>query len=187
MESFPRTLVAKDGQVLTIDLARPEHVEEVSEFRRLHFFPTSPNCYLVKVGPEDDQTLRKNVLRCLKHPVSLTARDSDGRLVAIAMNEFKERTDEVHDAPSLSKYPGIALILSLIGALEAEIDLFVEFNTDRILYLAAIAVDKRYGRLGLASKLVELSLELAAINDAGGVKTCAASEYVAKAAAKHGF
>lgn len=187
MESFPRILVAKDGQVLTIDLARPEDVEEVSEFRRLHFFPTSPNCYLVKVGPEDDQRLKENALRCLEHSVSLIARDSAGQLAAMAMNKFEERTNAVYAAPPSSNNPSLALILSLINTLESEIDLFAKYNTDRILYLAAIAVDKRYGRLGLASTLVELSLELAKINGAGGVKTCAVSEYAAKAAARHGL
>lgn len=184
MESFPRKFVARGGQVLTINIARPEDLQEVSEFLRLHFFFTSPNCYLIKDGPGDDHGLKDYLSGCLKHPVSFTVRDATGRLAAIRMNELEERLDGVV-VPSSAK--NLALIMSLLGALEADIDLFTKYNTEKILSLAMMAVDKSYGQLGLASTLVELSLEVARANGAGAVKVCAVSEYAAKVAAKHGL
>lgn len=50
-----------------------------------------------------------------------------------------------------------------------------------------MAVDKSHCKLGLATTLVGLSLELGKANGAGAVKVCAMSQYAATVAAKHGL
>ena len=189
MESFPRNVVARDGRVFTIDFARPADLEEVVQFLRKHFFSTSPNCYLVNRsnGPIDDGGLQNYLFGCVKDPVSLTVRDSEGRLAAVRLNELEEPGALHHEAltPPTNEKP--RLIMSLLGDLEEGIDLFTTFNTKKILALAMMAVDKSYGQLGLATTLVSLSLELAKANGAGAVKVCAVSQHAARVAAKNGL
>lgn len=187
MSSFPRKFFAKDGQVFTIDIGRPEELDEVIELLRIHFFATSPNCYLVSdwSGASDSNGMSNYLSSCLRHPVSLTVRDSAGRLVAVRLNELEEPED-VH-LDSLTSQSKRRLIAALLTDLEAGIDLFTTFNTNKILSLAMMAVDESYCKLGLATTLVGLSLELGKANGAGAVKVCAVSRHAAKVAAKHGL
>ena len=183
MESFPRKFVTRDGQEFTINIALPEDLEEVLEFMQLHFYATSPNCYLVP-GSQRQPNFKERLYGNLKQLISLTVRDSTGRLSGILINKLEERTDTVV-LPSTKN--STTLIMSLLDALEEGIDLFEKYNTEKVFYLAMMAVDKRFGGLGLASKLVEFSLELAKANGAGAVKVCAMSDFAAKAAAKQGL
>ncbi|EFX76241.1 hypothetical protein DAPPUDRAFT_249096 [Daphnia pulex] len=190
MEPFPRNLVARNGRVFTIDFARPADLDEVVQFLRQHFFSTSPNCYLVNRsnGPIEDGGLHNYLSGCVKDPpVSLTVRDSDGRLAAVRLNELEEPGALHHEAltPPANEKP--RLIMSLLGDLEEGIDLFTTFSTKKILALAMMAVDKSYGQLGLATTLVSLSLDLAKANGAGAVKVCAVSQHAARVAAKNGL
>ncbi|KAI9565531.1 hypothetical protein GHT06_009323 [Daphnia sinensis] len=187
MSSFPRKFFTKDGQVFTIDIGRIEELDEVIEFLRINFFSTSPNCYLVSDwnGTSDSDRMSDYLSSCLRHPVSLTVRDSAGRLVAVRLNEL-EAPEDVH-LDSLTSQTKRRLITALLTDLEAGINLFTTFNTDKVLSLAMMAVDKNYCKLGLATTLVGLSLELGKANGAGAVKVCAVSQYAAKVAAKHGL
>ena len=184
MESFPRKFVTRDGQEFTINIAHPEVLDEVVEFMQIHFLSTSPNCYIIPGGLSDVNQFKEYLSGYLQQPISLTARDSMGKLAGIRINGLEERTDAVVLPPANES---LALIMSLIDALEQGIDLFEKYNTEKVFYLAMMAVDKTFGGLGLASKLVEFSLELAKANGTGAVKVCAMSDFAAKVAAKQGL
>lgn len=144
MSSFPRKFFAKDGQVFTIDIGRPEELDEVIELLRIHFFATSPNCYLVSdwSGASDSNGMSNYLSSCLRHPVSLTVRDSVGRLVAVRLNELEEPED-VH-LDSLTSQSKRRLITALLTDLEAGIDLFTTFNTNKILSLAMVNINSKF-------------------------------------------
>lgn len=144
MSSFPRKFFAKDGQVFTIDIGRPEELDEVIELLRIHFFATSPNCYLVSdwSGASDSNGMSNYLSSCLRHPVSLTVRDSAGRLVAVRLNELEEPED-VH-LDSLTSQSKRRLITALLTDLEAGIDLFTTFNTNKILSLAMVNINSKF-------------------------------------------
>jgi hypothetical protein len=195
MNSFPRNFVAKDGRVLTIDVARLEELAEVVEFRKHHFNSISPVCYLVNdrnnetidIDKRVRESTHKNLSSCEKNPISLTMRDSTGRLVAIAQNKLLEKSeaDDPAGLPPAQEKP--RLIVSLLDDLERGIDLFATYNTKTIFELWILSVDKTYGQLGLATALAGLSLDLAKANNAGAVICSAVSQYSAKAAAKNGL
>jgi hypothetical protein len=196
MNSFPRNFVAKDGRVLTIDVARLEELAEMVEFRKHHFNSISPVCYLVNDRNNEtsdiDKSARQNaqnqiMFSCLKDPISLTMRDSTGRLVAIALNKLIEKSEANGHAglPPAQEKP--LLIVSLLDDLERGIDLFATYNTKTIFELWILSVDKTYGQLGLATELTRLTLDLAKANNAGAVICLAVSQYSAKAAAKNGL
>ncbi|EFX79774.1 hypothetical protein DAPPUDRAFT_319216 [Daphnia pulex] len=124
---------------------------------------------------------------CEKNPVSLTMRDSTGRLVAIALNKLLEKSkahDQTGTPPAQEKS---RLLVSLLDDLERGIDLFATYNTKTIFELWMLSVDKTFGQLGIATALASLSLDLAKANNAGAVKCLAVSQYSAKAAAKNGL
>jgi hypothetical protein len=194
MNSFPRNFVAKDGRVLTIDVARLEELAEMVEFRKHHFNSTSPFCYLVNDRNDetsDDKSARQNaqnhiMFGCLKDPISLTMRDSTGRLVAIALNKLLEK-HQANDQAGQPAQEKPLLIVSLLDDLERGIDLFATYNTKTIFELWIMSVDKKFGQLGLATELTRLTLDLAKTNNAGAVICLALSQYSAKAAAKNGL
>ena len=67
------------------------------------------------------------------------------------------------------------------------IDLFALLETDRFFHLGDLTVSCDYARQGLATKLYQLSLEIAVKLGVPAAKTYAASTYTAKLAAKLGF
>jgi hypothetical protein len=186
MNSFPQDFVVKDGRVFTIDLVRLDESEEVVEFRKHNFSSISPLCYLVKDRnePSDETSMRNYVSEYVKDPVSLAVRDSTGRLVAIVLNKLLEKSEACEQA-AITQSP--RLIMSLLHDLEHGIDLFTTYNTKKVFALGILSVDQKYGRLGLATKLVNLSLELAKANGAGAVKCSVVSQHAAKAAIKNGL
>ena len=186
MECFPRKFVTRTGQEFTINIALPEDLDEVTEFMQLHFFSTSPICYLVQ-NHQRRHNFKDYLFGYLRQLVSLTVRDSTSRLAGITINGLEEQTDVVVSSEAKSTTAVPNLVMSLHEALEEGIDLFEKYNTEIFLYLSMMAVDKMFGGLGLASKLVELSLELAKAHGAGAVKALVVSDFAAKVAAKQGL
>ena len=184
MEPIPRTIQVKDNQLLIIDYAKPEEQKEVLEFLELHFYPKSPICYLTNDGLIDDKR-DEFTSQCLESRVSLTVRDSAGNLVAIRLNKLESKGPLSFFSKASAKND--SFILSLLGGLEEDIDVFTRYNTDKVLSLGLVAVDQQYGRLGLASILIKITMELARMNGAGAIKATVVSEYAARAFTKLGF
>lgn len=122
----------------------------------------------------------------MREPVSLTVRDSNGRLVAIRIN-LLDNIFNRHKDMEPSNNQNTRLIESLLTDLEKDIDLFTKYNTNKILKLAIMAVDKQYSGLGLGSLLVKMSIDLAKNYGAGAVAVTAVSEAAARVAAKNGL
>lgn len=79
------------------------------------------------------------------------------------------------------------LLFSVLGGLGEGIDLFKLYKTDRVLHLFAVGVHSQYGRQGLASRLYQLTIELALSAGVGAMALEAVSEYAYRAASKLGF
>lgn len=183
MNPLPRTFVTRDGRQLTIDLAQIEGFQEVCDFLGHHLFEMSPNCYLAQNNPIEDIGMWEFISNCLRNPVSLTVRDSSGRLVAVTLSSLDEISDR-HKPLCLSNNE---LVVSLLVSLQKDIDLFTSYKTNKIFGLQMMAVDKHYSRLGLGSMLVKTSIDLAKKHDAGAVAVWAVSEVFAKLADTNGL
>lgn len=175
--------VTRDERQLTIDLARPEEFQEIWEFLSDHFFPMSPSCYLFKGNPINDVGMLEFVSVCLRDPVSLIIRDSSDKLVAVRLNLLEDRFNK-HKPLTLTNNE---LIVSLVSALEKDIDLFTIYNKNKTFILQMLGVDKQYSGLGLGSMLVKLSINLAKRHGAGAVAVLALNEAAAKLAARNGL
>ena len=79
------------------------------------------------------------------------------------------------------------LLFSVLGGLGEGIDLFKMYKTDRVRHLFAVGVLAQYGRQGLASRLYQLSIELAISAGVGAMAVDAFSEYAYRATSKLGF
>lgn len=75
----------------------------------------------------------------------------------------------------------------MLEVINRNLDVFTVYETETIMELNKLAVDGQYGRQGLATKLVELSLCIAKSQGVGAVWTKALSAYTAKVALKFGF
>lgn len=186
MDIFPRTLTVTNGSCVTIDLAKQEDLDEITEFVRQHYFSPSPMCYFMATF-EDDVKIKDFVAGYLNFPINLTARDSNGKLLAVVLNELLLPSSQHVDGNMLFKQDEKALVMSIVESLEENLDMFEKFNTDKLFSLTLLSVDQSYGRLGLGNTLVAMSVEVAQFYDAGAAYITPFNSYVAKIAAKQGF
>lgn len=193
---------------LVFTIARSDEAQEVYEFLLHHFFPLAP---IRQLGLYDESEEAKRpawiedlVRDCLRSPYSLLVRDCAGLvrdsclrhpIVAVAVNEIKTTAKPVtHNQPDgrsrscvPAQFPVGRLHKAVLENIHHQVDLFSLYQTERKMEFSIVAVDKNYGRQGLASKLMGYSLEIAKTNEVGVVWTEALSEYTAKLAVKFGF
>lgn len=188
-------------QTLTVDIAQPDDGQEIFEFLLQHFFPLAPIRQLALYDESEEakrpEWIEDIVLECVQTPYSLVVRDSclHNQIVAVAINEFQKRT--LSDVTNHQLYAprsnnpaqiGVGrLHKAVLEAINRDVDVFAIYETETKMEIGALAVDGRYGRQGLATKLVDLSLRIAKAHGVGAVWTEALSAYTAKVAFKLGF
>jgi len=187
--NFPITVRLSNGDSpVIIDIAKPDVAEEIGEFFMLNFTPVSPNSELQEYDaspPEIDVqkqqfwlNLRRETLSQLH---SMTVREqSTGRLVAVIYNRMETPTTEHPEFPK-------RLVTAILQTLTKDHNLFTLYETDKVLDIIIVTVSSDFGRKGLATKLMELSIQLAIQSGAGAIQVEAVSEYTARAASKLGF
>lgn len=189
--NFPMTLKLSDGDPsLVIDLAQPGMAEEFLEFFIVHLNNASPNNHIRHYdapppGSEGEKQSFERWLGVIREtlcsPYSLTVREQNtGRLVAVIYNRIETPTTELHNYPRRFQF-------SILNALTKDHNLFTLFKTDKVFEIAIVAVSSDYGKKGLATTLMELSIQIAIQNGAGAAQVEALSEYTARAASKLGF
>lgn len=179
-----------------IDFAKPDQLEEIFLFVKEHFMDVAPcaQIFAVDLATLSSEEYQKKVdsfcgflvEECLRPPLSLTVRDPSqgGQIAAVVLNYMEYRPAAEKEKP-IEEEP--ILMDALREALIRNLDLFALYGTDKVLHWYMVAVSAQYGRRGLATKLLELTEELAVRNGAGAVKALAISEYAARAAVKRGF
>jgi len=203
MEGFPvqfHTKNAGSGEIKTLvaDIGRPHEVQEVFDFLQRYFLPSTP---IRQVTPcsddaEDEHAPAKQlwilelVKESLSMPFTIMVRDpaAENRLAAVLINTMQERSQsQSADEPVDSDRSPGWLARSFLSSLSQGIDIFSLYNTDRVLGIFIVSVGNEYGRLGLATKMFQLSIEMAEAAGAGALESGAVSEFAAKALAKCGF
>lgn len=187
---------------LIVDLARIENAEEIFEFLLQNFFPKAP---VRQLGLYDESEEAKRpawiqelIEDCLRTPYSLLVRDEhqNNRIVAVVINEMKSKTTESKSAPvqlsskrsqSPAQIPVGRLHRAIIAEIHRNVDLFAIYETDKKMECSILAVDERYSRRGIASQLMEYSIQIARKEGAGVIWTEALSEYTAQVASKFEF
>jgi len=191
--NFPMNLKLADGDsTLTIDIAQPDMAEEIMEFNKLHLNHVSPNSDILKnetLSPEEEKKRNQYWIEIIRGTLasscSMVAREHDtGKLVAVIYNKMQHSsTKHPWEHPDFPKN----LLTAILRALSDHKDLFDLYKTDKVLDTRVVAVSPEFGRKGLATKLMELSIQLAVQKEAGAIQVQAVSEHIARAAAKLGY
>lgn len=107
-----------------------------------------------------------------------------GLLAAVLLNVIEQRPEVV---AAEQQEEDFGLLTVYLKELNKGVNFFDIFETDRIMHNIIVAVSSKYTRLGLASKMYELSLDIAAAMGVKAVKTEAGSTYTARVASKLGY
>ena len=174
-----------------VEIVREEQGDEIYSFLQRNFLPRAEALvYLNRCDPTPLKTKEEEYEECrvrthnmIRKSLSLAVRHS-GELVAVVLNRMETLTDKEFPQDDSSEE---SLIGSFFTELSEGVDLFSEFKTDNIFYLYILSVREDFGRLGLAKKLIQLTIELASTTNAGAIQVEATSEYSAKPMAQLGF
>lgn len=182
---------------LELTTVRQEEKVEVAEFLLAHFFPEVP---IGKVVDMDvDLEVRPwvfdfihLVLAAPSTSIQLRHRTS-GRIVAVAINAIGNDDGQEHPpSPDLAdfvhpdRHPKMYMNLKFLEELSAVPDDW-KFANNKMFNIFMLAVDPHYGQRGLASKLVRLSIQLAASLGIKTVVSQAVNYYAIKTLKKCGF
>lgn len=187
--NFPMTLELSDCKSpVIVDIAKPDMAEELVGYFKQNFSCVSPNSDIREFDapPPEDEILHHQFWIDLMHETlssshSLTAREeSSGRLVAVIDNIIETPTTKHPEYPK-------RLLTAILHDLTKDHDLFTIYRTEKVLEINIVAVSSDFGKKGLATKLIELSIQLAIQSGAGAVQMEAVSEYTARSATKLGF
>ena len=194
---FPAHLTLPNGKSVVVDIAREEQVNEIRLFFKQHFRPRSPAIvHLVNCDParsvqqeneeEEDARRTKWTRQVLRQSFTLTVRDpaDPDQLVAVALSRLESLTEKKMDFPRSQQQ---SLNGSFFAALKQGVDVFSQAGTDAVFHLGVLCVREDFCRLGLAKKLIQLTIELASTTNAGAIDVEATNEYSVKPLAQLGF
>lgn len=186
--NFPMILQLPDCKPVIIDIAKPEMAEELVAFFKLNFCSVSPNSDIREYDapPPEEEKIQHQFWIDLMHETlssshSLTAREeTSGRLVAVIDNKMETPTTKHPEYPK-------RLLTAFLQDLTKDHDLFTIYRTEKVLAIDIVAVSSDFCKKRLATKLMELSIQLAIQSGAGAAQMEAVSEYTARSATKLGF
>ena len=170
-----------DGKVVKVvyDIAQSQDAEEVFEFMLQHFFPVEPLRQIHYFNPDEETKRPKwkldHIRQCFSKPYSLIVRElgPSGRLVAFQANYMEDRnTYAKKDPDHHDRSPGW-LARVLIAELNRDLDLFNQFQTDRIMNFAMTAVlspDYTRRNTTVRKRMVLFCTNIAIQQGAGAIK-----------------
>lgn len=183
MAELPIKFASSNGEILTIDLASFDDLEDSCEFSRDYFFRARPlSLVLKKEVLETLDFVEPWITGCIKSNVSLVVRNEAGQVVAVRMSEMSTR-----EKPAQVPQSAMQHFDFILETLSKDLDLFGRYNTEKLFHFVLMAVDPRYGNQGLAKKLLQISVDVARKNGAGLVTMEAVNKYALKAGVKNGF
>lgn len=187
LPSFPLTFPVGEDK-LEISIGRPEEDDEVLDFMKENFYMKPPNRPILEYDETPEAAkgyysrALNNFRKYLSDGTSLMVRNkSTGKLVAAALNKLEDI-----GTPVISNDYN-RLYVAILVSLHEGYDIYSMNNVDRVLRFSITSVSKPYQRFGLATKLFELSIDLAKVHGAGAIKVEAMSEYATRALIKLGF
>jgi len=188
-------LLNMDKRSIRYEIVRPHQLAIVHQLLYESFYVDEPMTRHLGLcqGPhtiKDGDLMVENLVK--EHNVSILASDRDsGAPLAVVLNGVMKREeaeatlDQVVDSCLESKFAPIAAILLHAQALSKEV--FLRANSSELFDIKIIAVSPVARGLGLATDLVQRSLQLAKCLGYRGAKTEATGNYSRKAMAKCGL
>ncbi len=148
------------------------------------FFHEEPLAKCLQLGEPID--FAKTVINdAINDQCSFIAYDIQTNQVAgVCINEITHKDDQHRIVQSNEK---LYFILNLLDQMHKNINLFDVFQTDSLLHVFIINVDKNYRGYGLSSRLISASIQHAKQNHIGGAFAEATNIYSLNAFKQQGF
>jgi ribosomal protein S18 acetylase RimI-like enzyme len=167
-----------------------QHREQVLKLVIETFFRDEPlnKCLAFDLPNEAIEFAELVLSIALEDQCSFVAIDSQTQeIIGVILNIIKHRLSNQFDTKNFQSEK-LRFILDVLKHVHGNFDLFNQMNTDRLLHIVIIAIDKQYRGLRLTEKLIHASLERAKNEfEIHGVFSEATSLYSAKAFRKQGF
>ncbi|CAL4159398.1 unnamed protein product [Meganyctiphanes norvegica] len=193
----PDVIYMHDGQI-AFKILTAEYIDRAVVLLCNHFFKDEPlgKALYLESPREVDHWLSKVLPHMIAHGMSLMAIDEspegDGRLVGVAINSVKLKgavggPDDFLNWIDPQKDPKMYRIISFLSHLAEDIDFYGNYSVDKFFNFEMLNVDKTYGGRGLASMMVEQSLNLARKHNFRLCLVETTGIFSAKIFSRHGF
>jgi ribosomal protein S18 acetylase RimI-like enzyme len=168
-----------------VSLLREEHRIQTISLLMKSFFRDEPLAKYLRLGEPRDFAERV-VDDALRDQCSFVALYTQpNQLVGVCLSEIKHKNEVAHSKNEWEEK--VDYILRLLDHMHQKIDLFDEFNTEDLLHIFIINVDKSYRGHGLASRLISASIDHAKKKNVGGIYAETTSIYSLNCFKKQGF
>jgi ribosomal protein S18 acetylase RimI-like enzyme len=149
------------------------------------FFRDEPLAKCLQLGEPIDFAQRV-IDDALRDQCSFVAFNTQtNQLTGVCLNQVKHRNGVEHSTNEWEEK--LDYILRLLDHMHQKIDLFHEFDTNDLLHIFMISVDKTYRGHGLASRLILASIDCAKNTHIGGVYAEATNIYSLNCFKQQGF
>ena len=178
----------------TYEIIRADDYEEVAEFLLANFFPEVPIGKIVNmdVDMEVRPWLFEFMKKILSFQVSICIRDPANRLIAVGINSIEygdpARDVSISDYVDPYRHPKMWMNLNFLQDLGKGVDLFGDNCVAGLVFnMFMICVDGTISKRGLATKIVDYSIQVAKQKGITVMVTEAVSEYAGRIFSKFGF
>ncbi|XP_076068967.1 arylalkylamine N-acetyltransferase 1-like [Oratosquilla oratoria] len=191
----PDVLYMHDGGI-AFKILTLEYADQAVDLLCNHFFKDEPlgRALYLESPREVDHWLSKVLPHMISHGVSIMAVDenNDGKLVGVAVNSVKTRGDPPGPDDFLAwiepdKDPKMYKIISFLTKLASDIDFFSTYSVNRVFNFDLLNVEKSYGGRGIASMLVQQSVNVAKEKGFSCLTVETTGIFSAKIFSRHGF
>ncbi|XP_062559972.1 uncharacterized protein LOC134224578 isoform X1 [Armigeres subalbatus] len=169
-----------------------KYYDDVIEHLRQTFFadePLNKAVHLTRPG-QGHPLLEQHSLSTLKDNVSIMAISNDGDIAGVALNgilygnsDIEHSRDKLNDIQDES----FKKIFKLLYEQNLKINLFKQFDVEKIFEIRILSVDSKFRGKGLAKKLLEKSEELALDRGFQVLKTDATGAFSQRVVSSLGF
>ncbi|XP_065059200.1 uncharacterized protein LOC135686790 isoform X2 [Rhopilema esculentum] len=170
MESMPRM----DSKQLSYRIAVPDDFTQIDLLLQQHFIsqePTDVALGLNRSTPGYVENLQEVIKQCLTQPYTFVAISEEDEIVGVRLNELHKPSQNAIDDRKLGNAVrgGLSaweILQAYLAKLEEDVDrLIPEDCRKNILKFSILCVHQKFRRLGIAAKLVDLSLQNARMFD----------------------
>ncbi|XP_065058557.1 uncharacterized protein LOC135686283 [Rhopilema esculentum] len=183
MESIPRIY----SKQLSYRIAVPDDFTQIDLLLQQHFIsqePTAVALHLNRSTPGYVELLQEITTECLTQPYSFVAINEENEIVGVSMNKMSHKPsqnamdDWKLENPVRSGLSPLKILQVYLAKLGEDVEkLIAADSSQKILKISILCVHRKFQRLGIAAKLVDLSIK----NDRVFNFCCVFAEAIAKA------
>ena len=166
-----------DDLFISYNMIPIERTEEILKFLDATYFKDEPLCRNKDLEEEDSGSLKEDFISMIQQGLSLMAvDDKTGQVIGVALSEPEDRylTDTTDGSAKIIEQ------LNLVAFANKSVSVYEEYDVDTIFHFLFLSVHPNYRGFGIATKLVQKSIELAKLRGFKVAKAEATGKYSQK-------